>query len=78
MASFSWDSAAAFSLEIKEEIIFRPGINLITGPTGTGNIIFIQRRIANIHCCFIGKTSMLLALLGKEHRVPEEVFIDPH
>ncbi|KAJ7935214.1 multidrug resistance-associated ABC transporter [Mycena leptocephala] len=40
MASFFWDSAAAFSLEIKEEIIFRPGINLITGPTGTGEMRF--------------------------------------
>jgi hypothetical protein len=26
----------------------------------------------------IGKTSMLLALLGKEHRVPEEFSTDPH
>ncbi|KAJ7125203.1 P-loop containing nucleoside triphosphate hydrolase protein [Mycena epipterygia] len=39
MASFSWstDNAANFTLKIKPEIIFRPGLNLVTGPTGTGN-----------------------------------------
>ncbi|KAF8150440.1 P-loop containing nucleoside triphosphate hydrolase protein [Mycena galopus ATCC 62051] len=41
MASFSWKTGEApnFSLNIKSEIVFRPGINLITGPTGTGNTV---------------------------------------
>ncbi|KAJ7496820.1 P-loop containing nucleoside triphosphate hydrolase protein [Mycena latifolia] len=38
MASFSWapDTSTGFTLKILPEIIFRPGINLITGQTGTG------------------------------------------
>ncbi|KAJ7189543.1 P-loop containing nucleoside triphosphate hydrolase protein [Mycena pura] len=46
LASFSWDndSTAKFALEIKEDLIFRPGISLITGPTGTGTMIIFARQ----------------------------------
>jgi predicted GTPase len=39
MSSFSWgpDTDAKVTLKIAQELIFRPGINLITGQTGAGN-----------------------------------------
>ncbi|KAF7362328.1 Multidrug resistance-associated ABC transporter [Mycena venus] len=62
LASFSWDtdSVSNFSLKIKSEIDFQPGINLITGPTGTG------------------KTSMLMALLGKDCSVHSDGSSNSH
>jgi hypothetical protein len=71
-ATFSWSKvpdgsltrSRQFQLKIDDEVIFQRGrINLVVGPTGSGER---RRLLREFHCSLAtGKTSLLMALLGK-------------
>ncbi|KAJ6593376.1 P-loop containing nucleoside triphosphate hydrolase protein [Mycena capillaripes] len=59
MASFSWEpnGAVNFNLQIKEEIVFCPGINLITGPTGSGKTSMLLALLGEMRFTTLGPES---------------------
>ena len=50
-AIFSWskDATSTFKLRIAGELFFKPGINLITGPTGSGKSSLLMALLGEMH-----------------------------